>query len=161
MINNYVLNGCLHLTSSVLPVSVNSGTIVRWGRKINSKALNIYKKHSGQELYDILNTLPSPSVASFITSATSHPLHLSLTFYGSFITKKGTIRIKDASNMIKSCEDLLFETLKTYSIKNDLNVLNDAQVFLLTVEKIDCSEEKVVIKLECYNKSIEKRCNEN
>lgn len=137
---------------SGLPISVNCSTIVRWGRKINSKDMNHYKKHSKEAILTYFSTLNEEELNNFIISLKEKELHLSLTFGSSWYTKKGKIKKQDSSNLLKSVEDTLIESLNCWSKDKELDIeLDDRQIFTHTLHKIEVSEEITIITLEVIN----------
>ena len=148
----------LKITHFEMPVSVNAQTMVRWGKKCNTHATNSFYRHAGEEVLQILNQSNPHQLLDFLSSLNSSPISISMTMYKSWRTKKGTIKINDVENYMKSETDLIFKCINKWLEDNNsslpLFTLDDSQVFEVHILKIESKIEQIEIEIKKFKEVI-------
>lgn len=130
-------------------------TFVSHGRKINTHQTSHFLKWAEKEVIEVLDKEDNNELLSFLNTLSDTPLTLSITLYRPWRTHAGTIRKADLSNMLKSEEDLIFNSINKWLVKNNVDlILDDSRVFKINALKVDSDEVKVAVELTKYKEEI-------
>ena len=116
---------------------------VTWSPRGSARTMRIKSKEAKAAAKEVEKIVKESSIEQI-----DGELEVSITIYSNWYNKDGTIKKKDIANLEKFITDSIFASIEG---------MDDKQIFKITMNKIQSTEERSVIKITEYNDEKEKQ----